>query len=94
MWVARCANTGVSALIDPHGDIVAKSELFAPALIEGTIHFQQGGSLYTRTGDSVPLLLSLIVVIWLWQSRNPASVNTRRRIAQVIELPKRPKNRR
>ena len=54
VWLLRSANTGVSALIDPCGRVVAQSRLFEPALVEGTAYFQQGGSLYTRTGDSLP----------------------------------------
>nr|WP_320115661.1 apolipoprotein N-acyltransferase [uncultured Desulfuromonas sp.] len=69
VWLLRSANTGVSALIDPCGRVVAQSRLFEPALVEGTAYFQQGGSLYTRTGDSLPRLLGIVVLVWLWQSR-------------------------
>ena len=69
VWLLRSANTGVSALIDPYGRVVAQSRLFEPALVEGTAYFHQGGSLYTRTGDSLARLLSLVVLVWLWQSR-------------------------
>jgi len=69
VWLLRSANTGVSALIDPFGRVVAQSRLFEPALVEGTAYFKQGGSLYTRTGDSLLRLLGIVVLVWLWQSR-------------------------
>ena len=69
VWLLRSANTGVSALVDPFGRVVAQSRLFEPALVEGTAYFQQGGSLYTRTGDSLPRLLVIVVLLWLWQTR-------------------------
>lgn len=69
VWLLRSANTGVSALIDPFGRVVAQSRLFEPALVEGTAYFKQGGSLYTHTGDSLPRLLGIVVLVWLWQSR-------------------------
>lgn len=69
VWVARCANTGVSALIDPLGRVVRQSQLFQAETVEGDVYFYNETSLYTRTGDSVPLLLSIVVFGWLWQSR-------------------------
>lgn len=69
VWLARCANTGVSALIDPMGRVVQQSQLFKAQTVEGEVYFCNDTSLYTRTGDSLPLLLSFVVVVWLWQSR-------------------------
>jgi apolipoprotein N-acyltransferase len=36
-WVARCGNTGVSALIDPEGHVVKRTAWWEPALLEGTV---------------------------------------------------------
>lgn len=69
VWIARCANTGVSALIDPVGHVLRQSNLFEAETVEGDVYFCNETSLYTRTGDSVPLLLCIVVVGWLWQSR-------------------------
>ena len=69
VWLARCANTGVSALIDPVGKVVQQSQLFRAETMEGDVYFCNETSLYTQTGDSVPLLLSFVVVGWLWLSR-------------------------
>jgi apolipoprotein N-acyltransferase len=77
VWVLRSANTGVSALIDPTGRVVAHSSLFEPALIEGVAEFKQGGSLYTRTGDSLPRLLVAVVLLWLWQARKKKLLSAR-----------------
>lgn len=69
IWLARCANTGVSALIDPSGQIVAQSPLFTATRVEGVVYLRDATSLYTRSGDSVPLLFCVVVMVWLWQSR-------------------------
>ncbi|OQY18871.1 MAG: apolipoprotein N-acyltransferase [Desulfobacteraceae bacterium 4572_35.1] len=70
VWLARCANSGVSALIDPLGRVVRQSQLFRQQIIIGNTYFCDGTSLYTRTGDIVPLLLTVVVVLWLWQGRS------------------------
>ncbi len=69
VWLARCANTGVSAIIDPAGRVVVHSSLFVDAVVRGCVYFCDGTSLYTRTGDTVPLLLCVVVALWLWCSR-------------------------
>ncbi|MDY0189397.1 MAG: apolipoprotein N-acyltransferase [Desulfuromonas sp.] len=69
VWIARCANSGVSAFIDPTGQVISQSHLFKRQTLSAKVYFADGTSLYTRTGDIVPLLFSLVVIAWLWQSR-------------------------
>jgi apolipoprotein N-acyltransferase len=49
--MARAANTGISAFIDPAGRILWQSGLFVPAAQALEIPWMAGGSLYTRYGD-------------------------------------------
>ena len=50
-FLVRAANTGISAVIDPHGRIVARSALFeARALVED-VFFQRQVTFYSRFGD-------------------------------------------
>lgn len=57
-WVVRAANTGISAVIDPRGRVVAR----LPVFTEGTLHAEvgraRGSTLYARFGD-VPILVLL-----------------------------------
>jgi len=75
LWIARCANSGVSAFIDPLGRVTQHSQLFRAETVVGDIYFSNHTSLYTRTGDSVALLFSAVVLIWLWQSRRRKSID-------------------
>ncbi|MEA3465285.1 MAG: apolipoprotein N-acyltransferase [Thermodesulfobacteriota bacterium] len=74
VWIARCANTGVTAIVDPTGRVVKHSRLFHAETVEGVVYFCDETSLYTRTGDTVPLLFCVVVVVWLWQSRKKSLV--------------------
>ena len=67
--MARATNTGISALIDHTGKIVADGAQFKPLVIQGSLQPQQGSTPYVRFGD-LPILglaaLSLFIV-WLQQ---------------------------
>jgi apolipoprotein N-acyltransferase len=49
--VVRCANSGISMLVDPHGRVLKSSSLYTRATVDGTIPLREGTSLYTRWGD-------------------------------------------
>jgi apolipoprotein N-acyltransferase len=50
-YVVRATNSGVSALIDPAGRLLAQSPLLAPATLRGTVHVLEGATPYARLGD-------------------------------------------
>ena len=52
-WVARCANTGISALIDPAGRIVDQTAWWEPALLEGEVALSRQQTFFVRNGDMV-----------------------------------------
>ena len=65
IWLARAANTGISALIAPSGRIVARSNIFVPTFLAAKAGLGAHFSLYTRYGDILPaamLLASLVGV--------------------------------
>jgi apolipoprotein N-acyltransferase len=45
------ANTGISALIQPDGDITARTELFSRAMEIEIVDWRRGGTIYTMIGD-------------------------------------------
>ncbi|MEE9615114.1 MAG: apolipoprotein N-acyltransferase, partial [Thermodesulfobacteriota bacterium] len=52
VFLVRAANTGISAIVDPAGRIIERSELFEEALVMGSVGLRQGGkSFYTLYGD-------------------------------------------
>jgi apolipoprotein N-acyltransferase len=70
IWVARAANTGISALIAPSGHIVAQSPLFERMALTGQVGLGARPTLYTRYGDVLPWLCligaaGLLFLAWL-----------------------------
>jgi apolipoprotein N-acyltransferase len=66
---ARCANTGVSMLIDPYGRVVERTPLFKEALLTGDVWVGAGPTLFLQWGDWVTSLclgLTLILVVISW----------------------------
>jgi apolipoprotein N-acyltransferase len=55
--LVRAANTGISAVVDPVGRIVASLPLGAEAVLDSPLPQRLQGTLYTRAGDGVALLL-------------------------------------
>ena len=50
-WVARCGNTGISALIDPCGHIVKSTPWWEEAVLQGQVQLLDGESFFVRYGD-------------------------------------------
>jgi apolipoprotein N-acyltransferase len=50
-WLVRADNTGISAIIDPVGQVVAASSIYETTVITGTVHPRSELTLYTRSGD-------------------------------------------
>jgi apolipoprotein N-acyltransferase len=66
---ARCANTGISMLIDPYGRVVQRTPLFREALLSGEVWAGAGPTLFLQWGDwltSLCLGLTLILVAIAW----------------------------
>lgn len=69
VWVARAANTGISAFIAPSGRIHAATDLFVPAAATVEVGLGARPGLYARTGDLIPMLFLAVCVVWLVQTR-------------------------
>jgi apolipoprotein N-acyltransferase len=59
--VARAANTGVSAFVDPLGRLLATSNLFEPAFLTEDLPLLAGESFYVRFGHFFPLICLLLL---------------------------------
>ena len=73
--VARCANTGISAIITPQGKIVNRTGWWQPALLEGRVGLSTEQTFFVRYGDMVGrvsvflFLLLLAAAIFRGQKR-------------------------
>lgn len=75
IFIIRCANTGVSCIINPHGRTIKRlqdengQDLFVRGILNGTIIPTESKTFYTRNGDLVPILaiaVSLVFIFIAW----------------------------
>lgn len=52
-WVARAANTGISAFINQRGDVVQQTQWWTPTAIKQDINLNDELTVYVKTGDYV-----------------------------------------
>ncbi|WP_303720419.1 apolipoprotein N-acyltransferase [Malonomonas rubra] len=73
IWLARAANTGISAFIAPSGKVTAAGPIFEELYLSGTVGLGSEPTFYTRFGPvmaQVCLLLSVLGAIALaWRQR-------------------------
>lgn len=66
-FMVRATNTGMTAIINPKGQIVAQLKPDIAAVLEGNIQGYQGNTPYMSLGSSWPLaMISLLIVIACW----------------------------
>ena len=61
--VVRAANTGISAVIDPHGRIIARLDLDAQGVLDADLPQPLPPTLYARLGNAVPLTLGALLLL-------------------------------
>ena len=57
IWLARSANTGISALVAPSGKLHAATAIFETLQVTGEAGFGARPTLYRALGDTLPALL-------------------------------------
>jgi apolipoprotein N-acyltransferase len=60
--MARCANSGISILVDQYGRVSKKTRLYTRTVATGTVSLQRVPTFYSRVGDW-PLLFAAVVTI-------------------------------
>jgi apolipoprotein N-acyltransferase len=48
--LARCANTGISMIVDPYGRVAARTDLFTREILSGRVEVGSGRTLYRKIG--------------------------------------------
>ena len=71
--VVRAANTGISALIAPSGEIVRSLPLFVRGTLEGRVPLRVRQTVYTRLGDWLAYLAVGVSAVMLASTRPWAS---------------------
>ena len=62
-WMLRATNTGISAVIDPHGRIVERSPQFEQATLRAVIVPMRGATPYVRYTDWPAVLLAVLLAV-------------------------------
>jgi apolipoprotein N-acyltransferase len=78
--MVRAANTGVSAVIESDGRIVATAAEYVPAVVVADVQPRIGLTPYARTGNYLIVVLALVlagVSTYFRRSRNPPDATRR-----------------
>jgi apolipoprotein N-acyltransferase len=62
-YLLRATNTGVSAIIDPSGRLVARSPQFEPHLLKGAVQGFTGSTPYSRWGNYAVVLAAVLMLV-------------------------------
>lgn len=64
-WIARSANTGISAIIDPSGKVVARTSWWQPEILKGKVGLSDERTFFVIHGDFIGRLSTLMAVLIL-----------------------------
>jgi apolipoprotein N-acyltransferase len=74
-WLLRDTNTGVTAVIDPFGRIVAEAPRNQRTALQAAYSLEENTTFYTRHGDWFPFLCAIISLVGLLlQFNKPAEI--------------------
>lgn len=77
-WVVQAAPTGFSAVIDPEGQVLERTDVSERRVIVAEVRPREGLTWYSRLGDApLVVLLVLGLLVTSGASRRPASVTPR-----------------
>ena len=65
-WFIRATNTGVTAIINHHGEIVKRAPVDQAVVLRGELPAMQGHTLYTRLSDWPIIVVSLLLLLLGW----------------------------
>ena len=68
--VARSANSGISALVDPYGRVMESLPLDRQGVIDAVLPAPLAPTLYARLGDLFPALLMIVAFAAAWHGRH------------------------
>ena len=63
LYLVRAANTGISAIIDPKGEILSRTGLFERTILEGDVKIIDKKTFYAAYGDAFAYLCAIALLI-------------------------------
>ncbi len=60
-YIARATNTGITAIINHHGEVVASTPQFTRTVLKGEVALRKGTTPYVKTGDT-PVIIVLALL--------------------------------
>ena len=78
IWIARCANTGVSFFVDPWGRVARSTGIYEESVLVGEVGLRAEETFYSKYGDVFPMVcLGCTIVMLGWTAwsakRKPSS---------------------
>lgn len=78
VWIARCANTGISEFINPYGRIVKRTRLNETAILEDAITLRSDQSFFVKHGRWYPAIIwGICGILLLFRMISLKAINTR-----------------
>jgi apolipoprotein N-acyltransferase len=62
-YLVRAANTGITGIVDPYGQVVARTRLFETAVVTGDVRWITGRTIYATIGDLIAWMSLVVVAI-------------------------------
>lgn len=72
-WLVRSTNNGLTAIVDPYGDITAQAPAYQQAVLSGSIEKRTGATPYQNYGATPVLLFSLLLIVVCFTRRQKES---------------------
>jgi apolipoprotein N-acyltransferase len=72
MFLVRAANTGISGIVNPKGEIVSQSRIFESSVVKGNAKFAYIKTIYASFGDILVLIcfgFVLVSILWIVSGR-------------------------
>jgi apolipoprotein N-acyltransferase len=72
LYLVRAANTGISGIIDPRGEIVAQTNIFEAQALKGNIKYLNIYSFYAKYGDIFVVICFVLIIfsfLFSWKRR-------------------------
>ena len=79
LWVVQSAPSGISAIVDPNGRVVARTDLYGASILRGSIRLAQASTPFARWGEGPVVLLAVGVVLLVAASQTTLRLIRRRR---------------
>jgi apolipoprotein N-acyltransferase len=63
LYLVRAANTGISAIIDPTGKIISRTNLFERTVLKGEVKYIDEKTFYAAYGDAFVYLCGIVLIL-------------------------------